>query len=477
MPLDLRPVARPIDRTTVEPSPPDPAQVAPRTAAPVRRVAPSRSFGADARAAVVVVARLVLGAVVAAVALLRLRTEALLVFGSLFAATGLSGLIATRARRTARRQVVVVADGHELGAVLRDLPDWEVVGAFGRCERAARTRGVAWFGAVSDLESRIAARLDTRTGATPDLRPDALAAPPPAPVTVVVSNRVMVDDDLRLALARLRRAGHPVVIDAGLRGIDARQLRSLRSRSVVLLALHEDRLPVVRAAAKRALDLVVATTVLVVAAPVMLVAALAVKVSDGGPVLFSQTRVGRAGAPFAIHKFRTMVVDAEQRLTEVAHRNERQGGPLFKLDHDPRVTSVGRFLRATSIDELPQLFDVIAGSMSLVGPRPALPSEAREFDARLTGRHDVRPGITGLWQVEGRDHPSFDAYRRCDVYYVENWSLRLDLAILARTVPTVLGRAWRSVRSARPEAARSGPLGLDDPGWVPSMGLADRGRS
>jgi lipopolysaccharide/colanic/teichoic acid biosynthesis glycosyltransferase len=204
----------------------------------------------------------------------------------------------------------------------------------------------------------------------------------------------------------------------------------------------------------------------------MLMAAIAVKVSDGGPVLFSQTRIGRAGAPFVIHKFRTMVVDAEQRLTEVAHRNEREGGPLFKLDHDPRVTPVGRFLRATSIDELPQLFDVIAGSMSLVGPRPALPSEARQFDARLTGRHDVRPGITGLWQVEGRDQPSFDAYRRCDVYYVENWSLRLDLAILARTVPTVLGRAWHSVR-----AARSRPVGHDDPGWVPSMGLADRGRS
>lgn len=177
-------------------------------------------------------------------------------------------------------------------------------------------------------------------------------------------------------------------------------------------------------------------------------AAAAIKAEDGGPILFAQTRVGRDGRPFRLLKLRTMVPQAEARLADLRHLNERDG-PLFKLTSDPRVTRVGRVLRATSLDELPQLVHVIRGSMSLVGPRPALPSEVMAFDPRLATRHAVRPGLTGLWQVEQRDSALFDAYRQLDLFYVENWSLTLDLAILLHTVPAVVGRAWRALGRSR----------------------------
>jgi lipopolysaccharide/colanic/teichoic acid biosynthesis glycosyltransferase len=153
-------------------------------------------------------------------------------------------------------------------------------------------------------------------------------------------------------------------------------------------------------------------------------------------VFFAQERVGRDGGTFTLYKLRTMVVDAESRRAELEADNER-GGPLFKLSDDPRVTRFGRLLRATSIDEIPQLFNVLQGAMSLVGPRPALPSEVEEFDDDLRRRTRVKPGVTGLWQVEARDSENFDLYRRYDLLYVDNWSVTLDLAILARTVAAV----------------------------------------
>jgi lipopolysaccharide/colanic/teichoic acid biosynthesis glycosyltransferase len=140
-----------------------------------------------------------------------------------------------------------------------------------------------------------------------------------------------------------------------------------------------------------------------------------------------------------MYKFRTMVVDAEDRLAELTTTNQRTG-PLFKVANDPRVTAVGRILRATSIDELPQLWNVLRGEMSLVGPRPALPIEVEAFGPDLLRRHTVTPGITGLWQVEGRDLADFSAYEESDLFYVENWSISLDVAILARTVVSVCGR-------------------------------------
>ncbi|MFZ4516887.1 MAG: sugar transferase [Microthrixaceae bacterium] len=192
-----------------------------------------------------------------------------------------------------------------------------------------------------------------------------------------------------------------------------------------------------RASAKRVFDVVVAATLLVLTSPVLVAAAVAVRVGSGRGVLFRQKRVGRDGRKFTLLKFRTMVPDAEQMLGELQGRNEA-AGPMFKMADDPRVTGVGRVLRKFSIDELPQLWNVVRGDMSLVGPRPALPEEAAQWDDALRERLRVRPGITGMWQVSGRYTSSLETYARLDLFYVDNWSMVADLAILAKTVPVVL---------------------------------------
>ena len=194
--------------------------------------------------------------------------------------------------------------------------------------------------------------------------------------------------------------------------------------------------------------------------PLIVLAALLIKLEDGGPVIYRQERVGLRGRTFDVLKLRTMVPDASEKLAELKERNERHG-PLFKLAADPRVTRVGRFLRTTSIDELPQLINVLRGEMSIVGPRPALPSEFAQFDSDLIERAHVPPGITGLWQVEARDNPSFRAYRRLDLFYVDNWSVAFDLAIMAGTARLLLVRlvtaVWSVGASGRLEHGRQIP--------------------
>ncbi len=194
-----------------------------------------------------------------------------------------------------------------------------------------------------------------------------------------------------------------------------------------------------RRVAKRGFDLVAASVGLVLVSPILLVSAVAIRVTSGKGVLFRQQRVGKDGDTFQLYKLRTMVQDAEERLAELQAHNEA-AGPMFKMTDDPRVTRVGKVLRATSIDELPQLFNVIKGDMSLVGPRPALPNEADQWDEALWERLRVQPGITGMWQVSGRYTASLETYARLDLYYVDNWSLVTDLAILARTVGVVVKR-------------------------------------
>lgn len=208
-------------------------------------------------------------------------------------------------------------------------------------------------------------------------------------------------------------------------------------------------------AGKRVFDLVGGLTILLLVLPVMAAVALVVLVSDGRPVLFRQERVGRRGRPFTILKFRTMVAGAEAMLDGLAAHNERHG-PLFKMAGDPRVTRIGRFLRESSLDELPQLLNVVRGDMSLVGPRPALARETAAFDPEhAESRQHVRPGITGLWQVSARDQAGFGEYERLDRLYVERLSLRLDLVILLRTVPAVLGGgARRLARAPQPAELR-----------------------
>ncbi len=252
----------------------------------------------------------------------------------------------------------------------------------------------------------------------------------------------------------------------GVRGINFRRLRAAPIVHEPLFYVEHSEMRRGQMIAKRALDLAVAGLACLILSPLLLLIAVVTKLSDGGgPVFFRQKRVGQDGRLFMVLKFRSMVVDAEARLKDLQKMNERTG-PLFKMDRDPRVTRFGHFLRETSLDELPQLFNVLKGEMSLVGPRPALPAEAEHFDQRLLDRTKVLPGITGLWQVEARDNPSFSAYRRLDLYYVDNWSIHLDLIILLGTAEQLIAKVLRMLRPgqamvvdatpseiARPEAA------------------------
>jgi exopolysaccharide biosynthesis polyprenyl glycosylphosphotransferase len=188
--------------------------------------------------------------------------------------------------------------------------------------------------------------------------------------------------------------------------------------------------------AKRLFDVVVAGLLIVLFAPLMAVLAILIRTDSRGPVLFKQERIGIEGRPFNMLKFRSMVVDAEEQLADLAHRNEGNG-VLFKLKNDPRVTGVGGLLRKYSLDELPQLFNIFAGSMSLVGPRPPLPREVEAYEQDVRRRLLVKPGLTGLWQVSGRSNLSWQDSVRLDLYYVENWSLAGDLVIILRTVRAV----------------------------------------
>jgi exopolysaccharide biosynthesis polyprenyl glycosylphosphotransferase len=207
-----------------------------------------------------------------------------------------------------------------------------------------------------------------------------------------------------------------------------------------LLHLDHPEFTGIRWLVKEATDRVFAFAVLLLLLPVLLVIALAVRIGDRGPALFRQVRVGKDGQSFVLYKFRTMVVDAEQRKSHLEAMNE-SGGVLFKIRDDPRVTPVGRWLRRYSLDELPQLLNVLRGDMSLVGPRPALRAEVDEYGHDMRRRLRVKPGITGLWQVNGRSDLSWEEAVRLDVRYVENWSFVLDLQILWKTFSAVAGGA------------------------------------
>jgi len=215
-----------------------------------------------------------------------------------------------------------------------------------------------------------------------------------------------------------------------------------------------------RLAIKRGLDIVLSLVLLVLLSPVFIISALAILVTDGRPILFRQSRVGRNGRKFVMMKFRTMSVDAEQKLDGIKSDNQRTG-PLFKVNNDPRVTTIGRVLRRSSIDELPQLFNVLAGSMSLVGPRPALPAEVAEFSDELRRRELVPQGLTGLWQVDGRTDPDFAKYAELDLHYVENWSLRLDLWIIVRTPFVILSHMIH--RNAVASSSRTASAATQEP--------------
>jgi exopolysaccharide biosynthesis polyprenyl glycosylphosphotransferase len=259
----------------------------------------------------------------------------------------------------------------------------------------------------------------------------------------VASSAVRVED-MRRVTKLARQHGVEVRVSANLPELSTGRLSIQSFAGLMTLSLLPVRLSKPKAVLKRAFDVGLSFGAILVTAPVWLASAVAVRVSSHGPVFFRQIRVGRGGKPFTVYKFRTMRNGAEEALAELRALNEASG-PLFKMRDDPRVTRVGKLLRRWSLDELPQLWNVVRGDMSLVGPRPPLPEEveAYEHDWHFD-RLEVLPGITGLWQVSGRSNLSFDDYMRLDLSYVENWSIGFDLFILAKTLPALVSRkgAW-----------------------------------
>ncbi len=190
--------------------------------------------------------------------------------------------------------------------------------------------------------------------------------------------------------------------------------------------------------ARRTMDIVGASGVLLVLSPLLLGTLLAIRLESPGAILFGQERIGRHGKPFKLWKFRSMYIDAEERLRELQAANESEGGVLFKMKQDPRITRVGRVIRKLSIDELPQLWNVLRGEMALVGPRPALAREVALYEARARMRLDATPGLTGLWQVSGRSDLSFEQQIHLDLFYLHRQGIKEDIKLLLRTIPAVL---------------------------------------
>lgn len=228
------------------------------------------------------------------------------------------------------------------------------------------------------------------------------------------------------------RASRMLTIFAKRRFESAQANQRLRARMLI----WSIRTKVVRSL-KRALDITVASTAIIAAAPVMATTALAIRLDSPGPILFRQVRVGKDGEHFYCYKFRSMYIDAEQRKAELMVNNEADG-PVFKIKHDPRITRVGRLIRKLSIDELPQLFNVLKGEMSLVGPRPALPSEVARYTYEQIGRLHAIPGITGLQQVSGRSNLDFKRWVELDLQYISEQSVWKDIEILVKTIPAVI---------------------------------------
>lgn len=221
------------------------------------------------------------------------------------------------------------------------------------------------------------------------------------------------------------------------------EIANIHGIDLPLLGLRRTPTGEVNLALKRLLDLVGGMAMLMLAGPIMLAAAIAIRLESKGPIFFKQIRAGRNGRKFTMYKFRSMVVDAEAKKAALAHLNE-MSGPVFKIKSDPRITKVGHFIRRTSIDELPQVFNILLGDMSLVGPRPPLPAEVEQYQPWQRRRLSVKPGLTGLWQVSGRNNVDFEEWMALDLRYIDDWSLWLDLKILLRTVPAVIFKTGAS---------------------------------
>jgi exopolysaccharide biosynthesis polyprenyl glycosylphosphotransferase len=262
-----------------------------------------------------------------------------------------------------------------------------------------------------------------------------------ADTVIVLSCPELDGSALRRLAWKLERDDIDLIVASALMDVAGDRTTIRPVDGLPLLHVEHPRLKGGRRAIKEIFDRVSALVGVVVLLPLLLLLTILIKVTPGahGSVIFKQIRVGRNGREFVMYKFRTMHADAEARQAALLHLNDT-GGTLFKIRDDPRVTPVGRLLRKLSLDELPQLVNVVKGNMSLVGPRPPLPREVAEYPFDMRRRLVVKPGLTGLWQVSGRSNLSWEESIRLDLQYVENWSLTMDLAILARTVFAV----WRS---------------------------------
>lgn len=369
--------------------------------------------------------------------LLPITISALAVLALLTSARGIyRSWLANRRRhgQFTRRVVLIGADAEAvtIAATLREHPETGlmVCGVVAEKDQQAVARqiGVPRLAPVRDAEAAL-----WETGASGAL---------------LVSSALEPEQVDQLA-RQLPAKGYHLHIVGDVRGIASQRLWPMSLGYEPTLYVEPVPLRAWQERVKRVMDIALASLALLLFAPVVGAAAAAIKLEDGGPILFRQERVGRGNTTFRMLKLRSMVVDAESRMSELTAHNDRTEGPLFKLADDPRVTRCGRLLRRTSIDELPQLVNVLRGEMSLVGPRPALRTESDQFDGELQRRVAVRPGITGLWQTEARDNPAFGPYRRLDLYYVENWSVGLDLSILATTAFVVGGRMLSALRALK----------------------------
>lgn len=272
---------------------------------------------------------------------------------------------------------------------------------------------------------------------SPDIRTVVTAAH--ADTVALTSAAELGPEGIRDLSWQLEKLGVDLVVSPGIVDVAGPRLTVCPVADLPLIHVDKPQYQGAKRFQKHAFDVCFSLLVLLAMSPILIAAAVAVKVSSRGPILYLSERVGLDGVPFRMIKFRSMVVDAERRLSEVADLNDNVGGVLFKIHDDPRVTRVGRFLRRYSIDELPQFINVLRGEMSVVGPRPPLPHEVETYDHRVRRRLLVRPGITGLWQVSGRSDLSWEDSVRLDLSYVENWSMLSDLAIAVKTVGAVCG--------------------------------------
>jgi exopolysaccharide biosynthesis polyprenyl glycosylphosphotransferase len=258
--------------------------------------------------------------------------------------------------------------------------------------------------------------------------------------TTVAISPQMDGERLRQALWTLEGSNVDVLVSSTVTDVTGPRIHLRPVAGLPLLHIEEPELKGARRLMKGALDRGVAIFALSLLAPALMTRALAVRLTSRGPAIFKQTRIGQDGTPFTMFKFRSMYVDAEARLASLADHNERSEGLLFKMRDDPRVTAVGKFLRKWSLDELPQLFNVLIGTMSLVGPRPPLPREVAQYEGHVHRRLMVKPGLTGLWQVSGRSDLGWESGMALDLSYADNWRLRGDMSILARTLGAVVRR-------------------------------------